>query len=156
MRLQIVTPLEIMVDEEAVSVHAEDATGSFAIWPHHADFITNLTVSVVGWRTPAGEERNVAVRGGLLRVDRRGRVHIATRQAVAGTTLSELGPAVLDRLRQEADAEAKSRVSSARLHLGLIRQLDRYLRAGRGYFPRAGGGPAAAREEAAEEAFDER
>jgi F-type H+-transporting ATPase subunit epsilon len=141
MRLQIVTPLAVEADlTDIVSVRADDRTGSFVILPYHADFITVLAITVVEWSTEAGETGHIAVRGGILRVEGGDLVQIATRQAVSGPTLERLGTAVLDQLRDEAEAEAKTRVAATRMHMGLIRQLDRYLRTGRGYFmPRAGG-----------------
>jgi F-type H+-transporting ATPase subunit epsilon len=39
MRLSIVTPLEIIVDEDIVSLRAEDVSGSFGILPHNAPFL---------------------------------------------------------------------------------------------------------------------
>lgn len=140
MRLQVVTPLEIAVDaDDVTSVKAEDATGSFGILPRHADFITDLAVSVVTWRNNAGQEQRVAVRGGVLRVENGDFVQIATRQAVGGETLEALGAAVLETLHEEAEAEAESRVSATRLHVGLMRQIERYLQAGQGFMPQAGG-----------------
>jgi F-type H+-transporting ATPase subunit epsilon len=141
MRLQIVTPLTVEADLTGItSVRADDRTGSFVILPHHADFITILAISVVGWSTEAGKEGHIAVRGGILRVEGGGLVQIATRQAVSGPTLERLGTAVLDKLRDEAETEARVRVAATRLHMGLIRQLDRYLQTGRGYFLPGGEG----------------
>lgn len=140
MRLQVVTPLEIAVDaDDVASLRAEDSTGSFGVLPHHADFVTDLALSVVTWTDDAGGEHRIAVRGGVLRVQGGAFVQIATRQAIGGDTLEALGEAVLEKLREEAEAEAESRVSVGRMHVGLIRQLDRYLRAGHGLVPQAGG-----------------
>jgi len=140
MKLQVVTPLESAVDaDDVAAIRAEDSTGLFGILPHHADFVTDLAVSVVTWHDTAGAEHRVAVRGGVLRVQNGDFVQIATRQAIGGDTLEELGTAVLDKLREEAEEEAQSRVSAARLHVGLIRQLERYLQAGQGFLPQAGG-----------------
>jgi F-type H+-transporting ATPase subunit epsilon len=150
MRLQIVTPLTVEADlTDIASVRADDRTGSFVILPHHADFITVLAISVVGWSTQAGKEGHMAVRGGILRVEGGQLVQIATRQAVSGPTLERLGSAVLDQLREEAETEARGRVAAARIHVGLIRQLDRYLRTGHGYFLPGGGGPLGPAEEPA-------
>jgi F-type H+-transporting ATPase subunit epsilon len=134
MRLQIVTPLTVVAELDGIiSVRADDRTGSFVVWPHHADFITALAITVVEWATEAGEKGHIAVRGEF--------VQIATRQAISGPTLDRLGKAVLDQLRDEAEAEARTRVAATRLQLGLLRQLNRYLQSGRGFFlPRAGGG----------------
>jgi F-type H+-transporting ATPase subunit epsilon len=141
MRLQIVTPLAVEADlTDIVLVRADDRTGSFVILPHHADFITVLAIAVVEWSTETGDKGHIAVRGGILRVEGGDLVQIATRQAVSGPTLETLGTAVLDQLRGEAEAEARTRVAATRMHMGLIRQLDRYLQTGHGYFlPRPGG-----------------
>ncbi len=50
MRLKIVTPLAVVVDEEIASLRAEDASGSFGVLPGHAPFLTALTISIVSWR----------------------------------------------------------------------------------------------------------
>jgi F-type H+-transporting ATPase subunit epsilon len=44
MRLRIVTPLSIVVDEDASALRAEDASGSFGILQGHAPFLTALTI----------------------------------------------------------------------------------------------------------------
>jgi F-type H+-transporting ATPase subunit epsilon len=50
MKLRIITPLDVVVDEDGVmALRAEDASGGFGILPRHADFLTSLTISVVGW-----------------------------------------------------------------------------------------------------------
>ncbi|TWC78335.1 ATP synthase delta/epsilon subunit-like protein [Rhizobium sp. SJZ105] len=50
MRLRIVTPLSVVVDEDIDSLRAEDASGSFGILAGHAPFLTALVVSIVSWR----------------------------------------------------------------------------------------------------------
>jgi F-type H+-transporting ATPase subunit epsilon len=156
MRLRIVTPLAVEADLADVTlVRADDRTGSFEILPHHADFITVLAISVVGWLTRSGEEGHIVVRGGILRVEGGDLVQIATRQAVSGPTLEKLGEAVLDTLREEAEAEIRTRVAVTRLHMGLIRQLDRYLQTGRGYFLPGGGGGRSSQAEEPSGDFDE-
>ncbi len=140
MRLQVITPLEIAVEvDDVASLRAEDSTGAFGILPHHADFVTNLAVSVVTWLDETGAEHRIAVRGGVLRVEHGELVQIATRQAIGGDTLEALGTAVLQKLREEAEAEVESRVSTTRMYVGLIRQMERYLETGRGFVLQAGG-----------------
>lgn len=131
MRLLVTTPMSVIVDEEAHHVRAEDGTGAFGILPGHADFITVLDISVITWRDPSDREHHIAVRGGVLTVRDGERVEVATREAVGEDSLRRLGRAVLDRFREEAQAETESRVSATRLHLAVIRQLQRYLESGR-------------------------
>lgn len=138
MRLMVTTPAAVIVDANTVRhVRAEDETGAFGILPGHADFITALALSVITWRNSADEEHHVAVRGGVLTVRDGNLVEVATREAVGEDTLRRLGRAVLERFREEAAAEEESRVSATRLHLAAIRQLQRYLEAGRQPIPRA-------------------
>lgn len=135
MRLLVTTPMSVVVDVDDVRhVRAEDESGAFGILSGHADFLTILTVSVITWRNHREEEHHVVVRGGVLTVRDGSHVEIATREAVGEDTLRRLGQTVLERFREEAQAEKDSRVSATRLHLAAIRQLQRYLESGRQAF----------------------
>ena len=132
MRLLVVTPMSVVVDVNDVHhVRAEDETGAFGIQPGHADFITVLAVSVITWRNHSDEVHHVVVRGGVLTVRDGDLVEVASREAVGEGTFKRLGQAVLTRFREEAKVEAESRTSATRLHLATIRQVQRYLEAGR-------------------------
>ncbi|MCP5367725.1 MAG: F0F1 ATP synthase subunit epsilon [Hyphomicrobiales bacterium] len=138
MKLVVATPLSVVVEADGVAaVRAEDGTGAFGILPGHADFVTVLAISVLTWRDGAGGAHHVAVRGGVLTVRGGDMVEVATRDAVGEDTFAALGRAVLARFRDEARAEEEARVSSARLHLAAIRQLQRYLESGRRPVPLA-------------------
>ena len=129
MRLRIATPAGLAVDASDVRhVRAEDATGAFGIQPGHTEFVTTLIVSVVTWRDAKGAEYHAAVRGGVLRVRDGHIVEIATREAILGDRLEELGHAVLGRMREAAEAEAKARTRAAQLHASVVRHLYRYVR----------------------------
>ena len=129
MRLRIVTPLSVIVDEQGVlALCAEDATGSFGILPGHADFLTSLAISVVNWKGGDGTRRYCAVRRGVLTVAGGHDIAIATREAVVGDDLGALDQAVLGRFRADIEAEKAERVESARLQLNAIRQIMRHLR----------------------------
>lgn len=129
MRLRIVTPLSVVVDEEAESLRAEDASGSFGIWRGHAPFLTALEVSIVSWKS-AGLERFCALRGGVLTVTGDSTVAIATREAVAGDDLVTLDAEVLTRFQTDADEERVEHVETMRLQMNAIRQMISGLRRG--------------------------
>ncbi len=130
MRLCVVTPSALAVDVPEVQyVRAEDATGAFGIQPGHTEFVTTLAVSVLSFRDASGVERHVAVRGGVMRVTGGRLVEVATREAVLGEHLDELKGAVLARLRDSAEVEAKARTHAAQLHASVVRYLHRYVRA---------------------------
>lgn len=131
MRLRIVTPLSVVVDEKAESLRAEDASGSFGIRPGHAPFLTALAVSIVSWKS-AGRERFCALRGGVLTVSGGSTVAIATREAVVGDDLTTLDTEVLAWFRSEADEERVEHVETMRLQLHAIRRMISRLRPGSG------------------------
>ncbi len=131
MRLRIVTPLSVVVDDDGVTaLQAEDASGSFGILPHHADFLTSLSISVVSWRRGDASARFCAVRHGVLTVTGGHDVAIATREAVAADDLGTLDQSVLERFRAELDTQRTEHVESTRLQLQAIRQIMRHLRPG--------------------------
>jgi F-type H+-transporting ATPase subunit epsilon len=128
-RLRIITPLTVVVDEDGVlSLRAEDASGSFGIRQGHADFLTSLAIGVVGWTGGDGTRRYCAVRRGVLSVAAGREIAIATREAVAGDDLATLEETVLDRFRTDIETERAERVGSIRLQLNAIRQIVSHLR----------------------------
>jgi F-type H+-transporting ATPase subunit epsilon len=131
MRLRIVTPLEVVVDApDVVALRAEDASGGFGILPGHADFLTNLAISVVRWRGRDNAMHFCAVRRGVLRVTGGREIAIATREAVPGEDLATLDQTVLARFRADIEAERVEHVEATRLQLNAIRQIMRHLRPG--------------------------
>lgn len=131
MRLRIITPFSVVVDEDRVlSLRAEDATGSFGILPRHADFVTSLAICVVRWDGGDARRHYCAVRRGVLSVSAGQDIAIAVREAVAGEDLGTLAETVLSRFRADIETERTEHVESTRLHLNAIRQIMRHLRPG--------------------------
>lgn len=129
MRLRIVTPLSVVIDEDGVvAVRAEDATGGFGILPRHANFLTSLAISVVSWESRNGARHYCAVRRGVFSVDDGHDIFVATREAVPGDDLATLDQTVLARFRSDIETERMEHVESTRLHLNAIRQIMRHLR----------------------------
>ncbi len=129
MRLRIVTPLSIVIEEDSVlALRADDATGSFGILPGHADFLTSLAISVVSWQSSNGMRHYCAVRRGVLSVANGQDIAIATREAVPGDNLVTLDKTVLARFRADIEAERTEHVESTRLQLNAIRRIMSHLR----------------------------
>jgi F-type H+-transporting ATPase subunit epsilon len=135
MKLRIVTPLELPVDEDGVSsLRAEDPSGSFGILQGHADFLTSLVTGVVSWTAQDGTRRFCAVRHGQLSVTFGTAICITTREAVTGTDLATLEHNVLTRFEADLDTERAGKVSSMQLELLAIRQIVNHLnQAGRNF-----------------------
>ncbi|HLN07643.1 MAG TPA: F0F1 ATP synthase subunit epsilon [Xanthobacteraceae bacterium] len=131
MRLRIITPLSVVIDEDGVlALRAEDATGSFGILTGHADFLTSLAISVVSWAGSDGKRHYCAVRHGVLSVTAGRDIAIATREAVAGDDLATLDEIVVGRFRADVESERTEHFESARLQLTAIRQIVSHLRPG--------------------------
>jgi len=129
MKLRIITPLTVAVDEDGVmALRAEDASGGFGILPRHADFLTSLTISVVAWNSAEGARHFCAVHRGVLSVTGGTDISIATREAVVGDDLATLDQTVLARFRADIEMERIEHVESTRLQLNAIRQIMRHLR----------------------------
>jgi F-type H+-transporting ATPase subunit epsilon len=129
MKLLIVTPSAVVADyPDVVAVRAEDESGEFGILPHHADFVTALSVSVVGWRRADDQQGYCAVRGGLLTVNGGQDVAIATREAILGDDLASLEAVVRGKLTTEAEEERQARALLDQFRIQAIRQIIGYLR----------------------------
>lgn len=124
MKLRIVTPLSVPVDEDGVTaLRAADPTGGFGILPGHADFLTSLITGVVRWTAGDGTTRFCAVRRGQLSVTGGNTISITTREAVTGGDLATLEHDVVARLQADLEAERAERAGNAALELRAIRQI---------------------------------
>jgi F-type H+-transporting ATPase subunit epsilon len=128
MRLFVITPTEVAVDQETGYVRAEDSSGAFGIAPGHADLLTTLEICVVRWRDQHNIEHYVAVRGGVLRVSAGRVVQIASREAIVSDDLGQLRSRILVAMRKNLETELSARAGALRLEHAAIRQIHRYLR----------------------------
>ena len=64
-RLQVVTPEKLVVDEEAQIVMAPGSQGEFGVLIGHTPFLTTLKNGTVRYDDPAGQEHYVFVSGGF-------------------------------------------------------------------------------------------
>jgi F-type H+-transporting ATPase subunit epsilon len=129
MKLRIITPLSVAVDEDGVlAVRAEDDSGSFGILPGYADFLTSLSISVVSWKSGDGARHFAAIRHGVLTVRGGQNVSIATREAILGNDLATLDETVLKQFQADAETERSANVESTRMQLAAIRQIVSHLR----------------------------
>ena len=129
MRLLIATPSAVVADyADVVAVQAEDESGAFGVLPGHADFVTALAVSLIGWRRSDGKQGYCAVRGGLLTVSGGKEVAVATREAIPGDDLAALESVVRGRLASEAEADRQARAHAEQLRIQAIRQMIGFLR----------------------------
>lgn len=121
MRIRVMLPTEILVDEAVSKIIAEAENGSFCLLPRHTDFVAALVPGLLSYVTEAGEERFLAVAEGTL-VKCAADVLVSTRNAVLGTDLAQLKSAIQARERVEDEHEFIARSALARLEAGVIRR----------------------------------
>ena len=120
LRLQVLLPTEILVDEPAIKVLAEAENGSFCLLPRHIDFVAALVPGVLTFVTPAGEETFAAIDEGIL-VKCGQDVFVSTLNGVRGTDLGRLKALVEERFLELGEHERKARTALARLEAGTLR-----------------------------------
>jgi len=110
MRLKILLPVHVLLDEEAVKVTGEGRDGAFCLLPRHIDFVTALEPGLLSFETPAGEEVFVAVAEGIL-VKRGEEVLVSAANAVRGGELGQLRRTVEEEFRNLDERETSARTA---------------------------------------------
>lgn len=121
MRLQVLIPTEVVIDQAVTKIIAEAEDGWFCLEPRHIDFVTALVPGVLNYVTEEGIEAFVAVDEGTL-VKCGATVLVSTGRAVAGANLSTLEATVTREFKALDDAERVSRSALARLEAGIVRR----------------------------------
>lgn len=121
MRLKVLLPGEVLLEEETGKIVAEAANGSFCLLPRHVDFVSALVPGLLSYTGPAGEERFVAVNNGVL-VKCGSRVMVSVEDAVKGADLGRLRQTVDERYRVCDEREKKARSAVAKLDAALARK----------------------------------
>ncbi len=128
MRLAVHLPFEVFLETETAKVVAEGPQGSFCLLPRHIDLVAPLVPGILAYLTPAGEERFLAVDGGIL-TKQGDEVAVATPHASAGE-LGELAREVTRLLERMAERNRSSRSAVARLEAGFLKRFMAFSRHG--------------------------
>jgi len=129
MILRVLTPTQVVVEQEVIHVTVEDVTGSLGIRPGHAPLVTPLTASLVIARKPGGDEDYVAVNGGVMVVDAQS-VKVVSRKAVLSSDLEHLENDVLEGFDRETEQDKKNVVAFEKMRLDFMRRILEFDRAG--------------------------
>ncbi len=122
MKLKILLPTKIMLDEEVTKVTAEAGNGSFCLLPRHIDFVAALVPGLLSFVKAGNEvEEFLAVDEGIL-VKCGPEVLISTRKAVRGPELGQLRETVEKTFKVLTDQEKRARSALANLEANFIRR----------------------------------
>jgi F-type H+-transporting ATPase subunit epsilon len=121
MRLKLLLPNEILIDEPVQKIIAKAHNGSFCLEPRHIDFVSALMPGLLMYISETGQEAFVAIDEGTL-VKCGDEVLISTYNAVIGNDLATLRDTVENRFVQMGESERIARSALARLEAGVIRR----------------------------------
>ena len=122
MKLKVLLPTEIMVDEEVTKVTAAAGNGSFCLLPRHIDFVAALTPGLLSFvKADDGSEEFLAVDEGVL-VKCGPEVLVSTPKAVRGPELGSLRQTVDQSFKVLTDQEKRARSALANLEANFIRR----------------------------------
>lgn len=131
MKLRVLIPGGVLVDQEAAKVTAEAENGSFCLLPRHVDFVAALVPGLLSFENEAGDEEFLAIDEGTL-VKCGSEVMVSARNAVRGATLGQLRQAVAQRFRVLDEREQQARAALIKLEADLVVRFIRMGEKGRG------------------------
>ena len=120
MKLRILLPTEVFIDEEVVKVIAEAVNGSFCLLEHHVGFVAALVPGILSFETEAGETYMAVDEGILIKVGRE--VFVSTRNAVQGPNLGMLRKTIEEQFEVLDEREKMTHAATARIEAGFIRR----------------------------------
>jgi F-type H+-transporting ATPase subunit epsilon len=122
MRLRVLLPSHVLVDEAATRILAEAENGWFCLLPRHADFVAALVPGVLLSAASGGAEALVALDHGLL-VKCADEVRVTAWRGARGDDLASLRAVVEREFLVLDDRERAARSALARLKAGVVRRL---------------------------------
>lgn len=121
MRLKIMLPTHVLVDEPATRIIAEAENGSFGILPRHTDFLAALKPGVLTFEAPDGRETYIGHDVGVF-VKQGQEVLVSILNGVRGGDLGELRSLIEREFVALDQRERAARTALARLEAGVVRR----------------------------------
>ena len=121
MRLLVLLPTEILIDESVSKVIAEAENGSFCLLPKHIDFVAALVPGILTYSDASEQNHYIGVSEGLLVKSGRS-VRVSVASGVSGAALGQLRQAVKQHFEAVDDRERQAVSAMARLEADFARR----------------------------------
>lgn len=128
MRLKVLLPSEIFVDEDVSKVVAEGINGAFCLMEHHIDFVAALVPGILSFDGDSSRTY-LAVNDGIL-VKAGQEVLVSVRNAVRGPNLGVLKKTIEEQFEAMDEREKTSRSATARIEAGFVRRFLEFQKSG--------------------------
>jgi F-type H+-transporting ATPase subunit epsilon len=120
MRLKLLLPTHIEIDEDVDKVSAEAITGAFTLLPKHLDYVAPLAPGILSFESGGGESF-IAINGGIL-VKTGDEVRVATTEAAMGHDLGALEEAVREKFQRLDEGESRAHRAVQRIEADFVRR----------------------------------
>ena len=124
MKLKVLLPAEVLLDEEVEKVTAEAENGFFTLLPRHVDFVAALVPGIFSYQITGGAEYFLALDEGIL-VKQGDQVYVSAARAMPGDNLDQLQDTVENELKVLNENEKKARTVMSRLEADTLRRFTR-------------------------------
>ena len=121
MKLKVLLPAEVLIEEDVTKVVAEAHNGFFCLLPRHVDFVAALVPGILSYETGSGREVFLAVDEGIL-IKCGQEVLVSTRNAVRGPDLGQLKHTVVEKFEALDEREKTARSAMTRIEAGFVRR----------------------------------
>ena len=121
MKLKVLLPTEVLIEEETAQVTAEGVNGFFCLKPRHVDFVSALVPGLLAYVNAEGREVFMAVGEGVL-VKCGNDVLVSTPQAAAGPDLGTLKDTIEKHFNLLDDKEKGARTAVSKLEANFVRK----------------------------------
>lgn len=119
MRLKVLLPTGVLVDEEVTRVGLEAEDGALTFLPRHQDLATAIVPGVMTFQPAAGGERFVGVAHGVL-VKCGEEVLVSTRRGVVGDELGRLRERIGELHEQVSEREDAARTALRKIEATFV------------------------------------
>jgi len=121
MKLKVLLPAEVLIEEDVTKVIAEAHNGFFCLLPRHVDFVAALVPGILSYETGSGHEVFLAVDEGIL-IKCGQEVLVSTRNAVRGPDLGQLKHTVVEKFEALDQREKTARSAMTKIEAGFVRR----------------------------------
>ena len=121
MKLKVLLPAEVLIEEDVTKVVAEAHNGFFCLLPRHVDFVAALVPGILSYEIGSGREVFLAVDEGIL-IKCSQEVLVSTRNAVRGPDLGQLRLTVVEKFEALDEREKSARSAIAKIEAGFVRR----------------------------------
>lgn len=121
MRLKVLLPSRVLLDEAVAKVKAEGGNGHFCLLPRHVDFVSALVPGILTCALENGRTLFVGVDEGIL-IKRGPDVLASVRRGVVGEDLERILEQVKREYLDVGERDRAARSAMARLEAGFVQR----------------------------------